>query len=598
MTIKTVSLSAYSIQSAKPNTAYGMQSVLPVQAAKSAILFRASLSGIPRSATVTSAKVQFWTTTAFSGSTTVNIAEITGAWSTRQTWANRPSYGPTPVASVSVSSLGAGALVEIDITGSAQSMVSGAKTNRGWQVTSTSDTQLRLAGVWAKANKPQLVIEYSMLPDVPENLHPGAGESVSIAKPTLTFTGADDMTGLQVQLDPAMNATAPAFDSGTVAATAGQLNLANTTYAGLADGSQTYWRARQQNGYGWSGWSGWFGFKRTAKPSVTIVNPTGQTISDGSPPVMWSFPGVQTAWAVSIFNDAGKPLATSGWINGTATSWDPPSGLTQDGQRGSIYVYILDDQNRASTPGDPNYITGFLPVTLQLDSTVAPMDTLTATPGGVVPKVTLTGSRAAGIPDEVAIFRDGVQVARLPGIDLFAGSTRFSYDDWGAQPNVATTYRVAPIVNGKIAKGGPTKTVAPTIGGIWVVNVDDPSQAAVLWSGDAQEQTQPELSVVHTPAVSADGAVQVIRRRLNRMPPQGTLSGTLIDASGQLASDSEAALRRWADPAQTDAGELFRVIMGNQNQVAVIGDINLSERPDNAQAQRTLDVTLTWYGRA
>lgn len=598
MSTKTASLSAYSIQAAKANTAYGMLSVLPVQAAKSAVLFRASLSGIPREATVTSAKVQFWTSTAFSGSTTVNIAEITSAWSTSQHWANRPNYSSSPIASVSLSSPGAGALVELDITASAQAMVSGSKTNRGWQITSTSSSLLRLAGVWAKNNKPKLVVEYSMLPDAPDNPHPGAGNAVSIAKPTLSFTGVDDMTALQIQVDPSMNGTTPAFDSGTVAATAGLLDLTQTTYAGLAPGAMTYWRARQKNGYGWGPWSPWYGFKRVAKGTVTIVNPPSGTVTDGSPPIEWSFSGVQTAWSVAITDKAtGKVLASSGAWNGTPTSWDPPTGLTKDGQVGTIQVAIWDDQDRSDSPGDPVYAVGTIDVTLNLDATVSPMDTLTATPGGVVPNVTLTGTRAAGIPDEVIVYRNSVQVARMPGTDVFTG-TSFTITDWGTQPNVPTTYRVAPVVNGAIAKGGPSKTVTPTIGGIWIISMDDPSQRAVLWTGDAQEQTQPELSVVHTPAAAADGTVQVVRRRLNRMPPQGTLSGNLIDGAGQTAADSEAALRTWADPDQTDASALFRVIMGNQNVPAIIGDINLSERPDNFEGQRTVDVTLNWYGRA
>jgi hypothetical protein len=121
---------------------------------------------------------------------------------------------------------------------------------------------------------------------------------VSISKPVLQFDSGD-IAAVQVQVDPAANATTPAFDSGVVATTQPQLDLATTSYAGLATGASTQWRARVTDDAGRvSPWSQWVTFSRVAKPVVTITQPVG-TVWESTPPIMWTSAG-QVAYRVTV----------------------------------------------------------------------------------------------------------------------------------------------------------------------------------------------------------------------------------------------------------------------------------------------------------
>jgi hypothetical protein len=387
----------------------------------------------------------------------------------------------------------------------------------------------------------------------------------------LTFTTGDGVTGIDVQVDAAADGVFPDFDSGTVTATAGVLDLAATAYAGLADGSTTYWRARAQSSLGWSGWSAWVSFSRNDLDAVTLTDPTA-TPADVTPPFVWSFAGAQTAWQATLLAADGKQLDDSGIVAGAATSWTPLHGLTATGQSGTARVRVWDDVVRIATPGEPTYSEDTADFTVDFDGTVDPLDTLTFTQTAGSPGIELAGTRAAGIPDEVAIFRDDVQVARLPGPDVFPTSTTFAYTDWSAPMKVETEYRVAPVVNGAIAAGGPTVTVTPSCAGLWLA---DPSTdtAAVLGGTDEGSWSADDAATVHQ---ALSGASGVVRRRLRRGVLVGSISGSVLTSRGFDGDDTLAAFEAFAE---NDAGNEYRLIVGHLNAAVIAGDFLVTPTP-------------------
>lgn len=560
-------LTTVSVQQAKPSYYFGHLPRTPIVSGAAYMLVRASVS-LPRNAVITSAKLWINQYDSIAGGLTLSVRRNYTAWPKAVTWSTKPAV--TDVTHTRALSSAPGLWWDIDVTSDVQGFVSGTKANYGWRIMSNSTFAHKWRGSGADIRQPYLMVTYVIPAKVPTNLSP-AGGSVAVDKPVLTFAVDSGTVGIQVQVDAAADAASPDFDSGEVVATAGVLDLVDTTYAGLADGSSTYWRARAKNSYGWSPWSAWVTFSRDDLDAITLISPTDPT-ADGSPPFLWSFPGTQTAWQATLLDANNGVLADSGVVAGTDTDWTPARGLAANGDQGVARVRVWDDVTRIATPGVAAYSEVALPFTVAFDGTVDPMDTLTATQVGGSPGVVLAGTRAAGIPDEVAVFRNGVQVARFPGGDVFTTATDFSWTDWTAPLNEAATYRLAPVVNGAVASGGPTPTITPNAVGLWLV---DPATdtVAYLWGNDEGSWDASDVATVHVP-VSTDSPV--VRRRLRRGTMTGSISGVVVDAQGIPATTTLAALDAFAG---NDAGTVYRLIAGHLNLSVIAGDFLVAPSP-------------------
>ncbi len=570
MTTTRLNVGVTSVQSAKPDYRYGseMQQVPIKASAATPLLNIAGLATIPKNAVITSAKV--WINQydgPWSGSNTLTLMRHLSAYTWQVTWNTRPAA--TTSASQTKSGSAAGTWWSIDITPDVQAIVSGTRKNYGWRLATSSATLHKMRTHRAAASQPYMEVVYQVPSKVPSNLAPQGG-AVSIADPVLTFTTGDDTVAIQVQVDPDSDAVSPAFDSGEVAATAGVLDLADTAYAGLADGDTTAWRARAKSASGWSAWSQWVEFSRADLETAALTSPT-TTPSDGTPPFEWTFTGTQTAWEADLLDAAGKRLDGSGLVSGADTAWTPTKGLTATGQSGTARIRLYDDVTRVATPGHPNYAEDTVDFTVDFDATVDPLDTLVASQTRSLPAVYLTGTRADGVPDEVAVFRDGVQVARMPGTDAFDG-TDFAWTDWTAPMNREYTYRVAPIVNNAVAAGGPTVDVTPVCDGLWLVDPDSDT-AAPLWGLDEGTWGAEDIATVHQP-IGED--VSPVRRRLRRGVLTGTISGSVLDALTFPADDTLEAFETFSE---ADAGTVYQLIGGHLNRSVIVGDILVTPTP-------------------
>jgi hypothetical protein len=562
-----VLLTAVSVQSAKPSYSYSVLPTVPIKDAAAYMLVRAAVS-LPKNAVITSAKIWVNQYDSIGGGLTLSVRRNYTAWPKGVTWNTKPAV--TDTTHTRALSSAAGLWWDIDVTADVQGFVSGTKANYGWRIMSNSSLAHKWLGSSAAQRVPYLEITYVIPAKVPSGLSP-AGGAVSVAKPVLTFAVGSDTLSVQVQVDPAADSVTPDFDSGEIAASAGVVDLADTAYAGLADGSTTYWRARAKNSNGWSAWSAWVDFSRDDLDAVALTDPT-TTPADGSPPFVWSFAGTQTAWQATLLDADQKVLDDSGVVAGADTNWTPSKGLVENGEQGTARIRVWDDVTRIATSGIPAYSEDSVDFTVTFDGTVDPMDTLTVSQAADVPSLVFAGTRAAGIPDEVAVFRDGVQVARFPGADIFTSSTDFEWTDWTAPLNVSATYLLAPVVNGAVASGGPTVTVTPTGRGLWLV---DPatSTAAVLWGTDEGSWGADDLATVHQPV--ADGAPPV-RRRLRRGTMVGSISGLVLDVVSLAADDTLDALATFR---ANDAGTEYRLIAGHLNLAVIAGDFLVAPTP-------------------
>lgn len=564
-------ITVYSVQTVRENHAYGsILAQAPLDFGAAAALLDISVPpSIPKNATVTSAKIWVAQYGAWAGTNILTVLRHLAAFTYKVTWDNRPAATTTD--SRSKTNSPAGTWWSFDVTGDLQAIIAGTRKDYGWRLSTDSTVQQKIRTHRAATLRPYLELTYQVPSKVPTSLAPQGG-AVSVEAPVLTFTCGDDTTAVQVQVDPFSDGVAPEFDSGEVAATAGVLDLADTAYAGLADGDATTWRARAKSASGWGAWSAWVSFSREDLETAALTSPIA-TPADGTPPFEWTFTGTQTAWQATLLSDDGKILDDSGLVSGADTAWTPSKGLKATGDSGIARVRLYDDVLRIATSGVPIYAEDTVDFTVTFDGTVDPLDTLVAATVANVPGVVLTGTRAVGVPDEVAIFRDGIQVARMPGTDAFTG-TDFAYTDYSAPLGVEVTYRVAPIENSAVASGGPTDTAMASSAGVWLINPAT-GVMAVLWDRDEGSWDAADLATVHQPI--AEDAPPV-RRRLRRGVLAGTMSGRIVDGLGFDAEDTLAALEEFAE---ADAGTLYRLIAGSLNAEVIAGDFLVTPTPVN-----------------
>lgn len=584
-----------SVQAAKPSYSYKNPPYPPLQNGESRVLVRAATPSLPKGSVITGATLRVNQAGAYSGEKTMSVRRNYATWTNLVTWSSMPALGGDTSSDTHTDSP-ADTWWEFDVTAAVQGFFAGTMNNWGWALYTTSATRINVNGSSGASEKPHLVIEYEPPAKTPTDLSP-AGGSVATDLPVLTFNTEGGTTAIQVQIDPAEDGVSPDFDSGTVAATAGVLDLADTAYAGLSDGSTTSWRARQQTAAGWSAWSPWVSFSRDDLDAVTLTAPA-TTVADPSPPFAWTFGGTQTAWQADVISpDSGKVVVTSGRISGTETAWTPPDfirELTDYGINPAISglelrarIRVWDDTVRIATQGVPAYSEDTVDYTVSFDGDVDPMDTLVAASAYPSPGVVLSGTRAEGIPDEVAVLHDGVMVARLLGGDVFTSSTEFEFTDWWLTMGRETVVTVVAIVNSEFAADSPTVTVTAECSGLWLV---DPTtdEAITLWGIDGGEWGQADIASEHQ-TVSG----QVVRRRLAAGRRAGSLTGDVIDVTGSDAEDTLAAFETFR---VNDAGNEYRLIAGKLNLGVIAGNFRWQPTPSENQGNEVRSVgAFDWW---
>jgi hypothetical protein len=258
-----------------PTTPHPRESALKLRAdaGQGFIWFR---NPAPAGATVTSAKLVLRARGASSGSRTLQLYRIGASWQEgKLTWNNRPPVLPSTLVTKSIGTLADGDTVEVDVTSILHSWANGGP-NYGIRIGTTATTTHQFYAL-NSSRPPSLVVTWSDNPSQPSDLRPSEA-ATSLAKPHLTFTyedlgGNTALAAVQVQISATSSFSSPLFDSGTVETTEAGLDLAATSFGGLAVDQTVYWRVRAMDGAGlWSVWSAPVTMTRKAKPSVTITN--------------------------------------------------------------------------------------------------------------------------------------------------------------------------------------------------------------------------------------------------------------------------------------------------------------------------------------
>lgn len=411
------------------------------------------------------------------------VQPVAAAWSVGKiTWANQPGVRAASAVLSSTGTLADGDRVEVDITALVQQIANG-QPHYGWRLATTGEAFFY---GFADPDSWTLTIETSDAPQRPEVLQPDAGvigkSKFTVRTDFTDLGGSTDQAAIQVQVDP--DATAPiAWDSGEVATTVPELDLATTSYPGLASGATTRWRARVKDSDGyWSLYSDWATVTRIAKPTLVVDAPTGGLLFDSTPVVQAHITsGTIKSWSIMVTDgidrtairyDSGRQTATSS--GGTAIALaiplrnDDGQVVFRDDRDYFIRIRVWDRTDRVrGAADDPPYIEAWVPVAFDDDAAVVPPDTLAATSDGR-PQVTLSWTRP-GTADAWEVSRDGARFARLDPDDVDLDAGTYSWVDTGATPNEQHTWQVRAITNDRRGEARSVTATVP-VKGVWLMS--------------------------------------------------------------------------------------------------------------------------------
>jgi hypothetical protein len=484
------------VDQTKPNKNYNSLGRMYLQDGAFGYLFFAN--PIPPGAQVISAKLRVWNGDAITGTNTMSLYRVAAKWSASKiTWNNRPGVTGA-VKTIVRSGSAAGALWEFDVTDMMQTVSSGAAwygfridlngAARKWIHSSASSTT---------GKRPQLEIEWSDAPSAPSDLSPDDLGVVSVAKPTLKFdftdvSGDKTMSAYRIQIDPAANWAAPAYDTGTVLSDSSIANLATqtVTYPGLSAGATTYWRVQVRDAAGlWSDWSGTASFRRVNKGTFTVTNPSAGTpiVEDATPPIIWTLTGVtQASYLVKIIDpETAEELWSSGPVTSSVNTVTIPEGVIKTlGKTYQLQVRVTDTEDRVATVDDPNFytieprdFTYAASAGVAAVSSVSVSATTTGGPGFNVTAVT------ASAPDSFTLIRDGEVVrSDIRPADVLVGGTTDTYriPDLKVPGRQEHTWEVRRVVNSKESSVNPSVTATLKNVLPWLTERDGSNAVALL----------------------------------------------------------------------------------------------------------------------
>lgn len=567
------------VNRARSSTSYGQTATLKVKANVSAdeqqafIRFQLPTTLQP-GVTVDTATLQIpMSGTTGSGTLTVQRADV--MVKTNMTWATKPGVtGGTATAT-------AAAAVSWDLKTMLQAWVDGGGgSHPGWRITSSDTTSRTLLGIGSAS----LVLEYSTTPAKPTNVHPEG--LVTTSKPDITFN-AGTHTAVQVQIAPSGTTfdstagfTSPTFDSGTVASTSNGYALSTSSYGGLSSGSTTI-TVRTQNGSKWSLFSDPVTMTRATPPTPSITAPSSP-IYDSQTPITVTCTSMTSVRLTVTPSGSTTPTYDSGTLAATSPFTHTPTKPAFLIQGAS---YVINAQVTVSTAyEDAKYLTATQTVTLNYAAITGPT-TVTVTQPDASPRIHVAITAGGTPPEQYAVTVDG-------GKDTYYLPTDFPIDLWNVPPNTTSTIRVAPRQDGVNRAAGLTQTITSQVGVDWLVDPVTSEAAWILTQGDVDQPfASVESSVLHTP----ENSEYVVRRRLGRRKPEGSVAGFLKDSFLGNASTAIALFQKWGDPDQTPADKVFHYFTGDVIVPVWIGDVDVRPSLHTKPGDIVKAVSFSWW---
>lgn len=503
----------------------------------------------PLGAKIISATLTLYNGTVLEGGADVEVQRVVDDWKRNKvTWDNRPSAGGAAV----IVSKGPADVPELtqwdfNLTNMLQSVSDGADWF-GVRFTANSGKGEWFFGSASRRSRlrPVLFIEWADGMDEPINLSPSNGNAVGVSKPLLSWewtddTGSSALNSVKVQVSEDPTFATGVFDSGWVASTASELDLAGTAYTGATSGSTVYWRCavRDANNVE-SPWSDPESFRYVPKPTVTINNPVGSSpnayVEESTPPILWSLSGgAQVHWQVMILDplDGNRIVANSEKFTGPETGWTiPESAKLKNGQDYIVRVLIWDTEVREGNGESTAYSLGEKQFSVQYTTAITPVNSLTVERLRPYHWAKIEWARGTAA-DEYEILLDGQVLEKVAAEDVDTVPGGYSYTLRTHPPRRSITVEVVAVVNGRGSKTNPT------------VTFNYPSESAVLSEVDGSDA----VMFVNYSKDYASAREQTVHAVVGNHPPilirqskrgiEGSFSGYLTGNIDTISIDEE-----------------------------------------------------------
>lgn len=157
---------------------------------------------------------------------TVTIQALSANWNvSRVNWSNQPGVTGATANSGATGALAAGERFEIDITALVQAVANG-QAHYGWRLTTSQSTDISTVRGFDSGNASWVLnVETSDVLPQPTQLSPEGVIGTDL--PVLSFDDVDDLSQVQVQVDPAADSVSPDYDTGWVPTSSPQVDLAD-----------------------------------------------------------------------------------------------------------------------------------------------------------------------------------------------------------------------------------------------------------------------------------------------------------------------------------------------------------------------------------
>lgn len=557
---------------------------------------------VPRDGMVTVGLLRLYTYGSWGGAApTISVQRVgTKYVNSKATWDNKPA-GTGTIVTASHASTGGGDLWEFNVAPILQDVADGAAWY-GFKITSDSATELRFRSAQHESSlTPKMVVAWTEAPDAPTTQSPDGGQAVNAASPVVECdytdtSGTTTLAAMQVLVSASSDMSAP-WDSGEELASGSKarLDLATTTYPGLAEAGVAYWQIRVKDSSGrWSAYSDVASWSRTAKGTVVADSPSAATpsVTDYTPVVTWTPSKVQEKFQVLVMLlSTGEVIFDSGEQPGTATSWtvedSEGEAVLASGPQYEVEVRSWDAADRIGTTDDPPYASDSVVFDVQ-PGAPAPVSAITFTSGlDGRPTLTVSWERATA-PDAFTILQGGVPIATnlaLADLDSFGG-TSYSYTLTNVRPNVANDIGIVAIENG-VASPIVSASGTVRVSGVWLLDKDGTRSLLVAKTGGSTFDLGEDGETI-VPLGASEG----VRITQGLRGYEGSVTGVVANIGGKTRDE-------WVDEllAMREAtGKVRRLVLGTEVLNVVTWDMTVRPTGDSAPGMRSVSFEFMQVG--
>lgn len=516
---------------------------------------------------------------------TFTVAPISSKWHAKKaTWNNQPGTTGTSITLAVGTAISDGGQVVFDVTSLVQQIANGLD-NFGWKIT----TDVTTAQVFASFNSGKkswsLEINYVDGPDAPTSLSPN-GTVVSTPLPISTFDyttfGGDDsdLAKVSFQIDVGNNGSTD-YDSGWVATTVAQANLATSGLSVTAGTTVAYRYKVQDAGGQESQYSDWATYTYQPLPTLTIDSPAAGVLFDPTSDILAHISTTHLeAYRIrvtegddrtAVLFDTGKTQADdpSDIAYTLPLKNDDGSRIFTDDAQFQINVRAYDDYEREATPGASAHAGVWTTVTFDDDGALNKVSSFRVTQFNATPFVKLTWTDPAAA-DAYLISRDGAHVARLEAADVIAGVSAYTWLDVSATPGDKHVYEIRRITEGVGRSPARRAPIQFTPEGIWLLR--DNGDWVVL-DGDGIDQ------------------LQILERRLTFKPLHKPYSIDILTAYEGISGPIVASIEENSDQSIHNAKQVLKAIKNNPTETVRLIFANVSIPVEVSQVEVLPDPT-------